>query len=277
MASIVNNIEYVTDGIHYNEKHHYTKVKTTEHINNQLSRFGIFTQMMNEKQLLQPGINHIFFGNNAVIEPHVTFSATNYFFTMGSFSYTRSQLPINTIVGRYCSIANNVQRMGVNHPLDQFTTSSLTYQTRGAAILHYERQHDIAFKRGNIHKAEEKPIVIGNDVWIGQDVLFSSKGVTVNDGAVIAAGSVVTKDVPPYAIVGGNPAKIIRFRFPPEIIQKLLNLKWWQYDYGQFNTITSNDSIIAFIDKIETLKQNNALDIYKPQTLNLDKFLKMTQ
>lgn len=277
MTSIVNNIEYVTDDIHYNEKHYYTKVKTTEHINNKLSRFGIFTQMMNEKQLLQPGINHIYFGNNAVIEPHVTFSATNYFFTMGSFSYTRSQLPINTIVGRYCSIANNVQRMGVNHPLDQFTTSSLTYQTRGAAISHYERQHDIAFKRSSIHTAEEKPIVIGNDVWIGQDVLFTSKGVTVNDGAVIAAGSVVTKDVPPYAIVGGNPAKIIRFRFPPEIIQKLLNLKWWQYDYGQFKTITSNDSIIAFIDKIETLKQNNALYIYKPQTLNLDKFLKMTQ
>ena len=67
---------------------------------------------------------------------------------------------------------------------------------------------------------------LGNDVWVGSHVLING-GVTVGHGAVIGAGAVVVKDVPPYAIVGGVPAKIIRFRFSPEVIEKLLELQWW--------------------------------------------------
>lgn len=69
------------------------------------------------------------------------------------------------------------------------------------------------------------PIVIGNDVWIGMDSMILS-GVTIGQGAVIAAGSVVTKDVPPYAIVGGNPAKVIKYRFEPQIIDRLLKIEF---------------------------------------------------
>src|SRR6185312_6866720 len=71
--------------------------------------------------------------------------------------------------------------------------------------------------------------VIGNDVWIGQDVSLN-RGVTIGDGAVVAGFSVVTRDVPPYAIVGGNPAKIIKYRFPEETINALLESRWWDYE-----------------------------------------------
>ncbi len=72
--------------------------------------------------------------------------------------------------------------------------------------------------------------IIGNDVWIGDSVLIKS-GVKVDDGSVIGTGAIVLKNVPPYAIVAGVPAKIIRYRFTPEIIEKLLALKWWDYCY----------------------------------------------
>ncbi len=78
-------------------------------------------------------------------------------------------------------------------------------------------------------KIEPDPCHIGNDVWIGHGV-FIKEGVTVGDGAVIAAGAVVVKDVPPYAIVGGSPAKIIKYRFDEKTISKLLELQWWNMD-----------------------------------------------
>jgi hypothetical protein len=80
------------------------------------------------------------------------------------------------------------------------------------------------------------PTVIGNDVWIGQDVSIL-RGLTIGDGAVIAASAVVTKDVPPFAIVGGNPARFIRWRFQPDIIEALTELRWWRYDWPTFNHI----------------------------------------
>lgn len=85
-----------------------------------------------------------------------------------------------------------------------------------------------------------KRVVIGNDVWIGIRCIIMD-GVSIGDGAVVAAGSVVTKDVAPYAIVGGVPAKVIRFRFNDSVIEKLLQLKWWDYTDDQIT-----DFITAF-------------------------------
>ena len=93
-------------------------------------------------------------------------------------------------------------------------------------------------------------ISIGNDVWIGEGA-FIRRGVTIGDGAVIAARSVVTKDVPPYAILGGIPAKLIRFRFDAEVIDKLLQLQWWSYGLSALKGVDFTDvgQAISVIDR----------------------------
>lgn len=120
----------------------------------------------------------------------------------------------NTITfGKYCSIANGVVfDSGFNHKSD--FVSTFPFKNR------YDVGEQNAVSRGDI--------VIGNDVWICEDVLIMS-GVTIGDGAIIGAKSIVTKDVSPYEIVGGCPAKRIRFRFEKKDVEALLELKWWDW------------------------------------------------
>lgn len=95
------------------------------------------------------------------------------------------------------------------------------------------KQCGVTFATDNVFKEYLKPLKIGNDVWIQQNV-FICGGVEISDGAIVLAGAVVTKDVPPYAVVGGIPAKVIRFRYDEETIQFLLRIKWWNNDIEWF-------------------------------------------
>jgi len=138
-----------------------------------------------------------------------------------SFSYIgKNSIVHNVKIGSYCSIANDVFIGVGTHPMEYFATSPLFYRVNnvfGYSLI----ERDYKFE-------EYQEIIIGNDVWIGARVIILD-GVTVGDGAIIAANAVVTKDVPPYAIVGGVPAKIIRYRFSPEKVEKLLSLQWWSW------------------------------------------------
>jgi hypothetical protein len=100
----------------------------------------------------------------------------------------------------------------------------------------------------------ERSVNIGNDVWIGSGV-FIKGGVTIGDGVIIGAHSVVVKDVPPYAIVGGVPVKIIKYRFDEKTIAKLLELKWWQYDIADFGDLDWSD-IELCLPRIKGLIEN---------------------
>ncbi|MDD3415233.1 MAG: CatB-related O-acetyltransferase [Lachnospiraceae bacterium] len=127
----------------------------------------------------------------------------------------------NVQIGKFCSIARNLKIMlGRNHNYHLLST--------GVSDLWGKAADDQAeAEKTNFH--QKGMVLIQNDVWIGKDVSIMS-GVTIHNGAVIAAGSHVVKDVPPYAIVGGNPAKIIGYRFEEEIIQMLLQIKWWDWE-----------------------------------------------
>lgn len=123
------------------------------------------------------------------------------------------------IIGNYCSIAENVLVfLDGNHRVDWVTT----YPPNAFSIHH----KDMTIPEG--HPISKGDVIIGNDVWIAYGATILS-GVRIGDGAVVGAQSVVTKDVPPYAIVAGNPAKIVKYRFSPEIIEKLLEIRWWDW------------------------------------------------
>ena len=126
-----------------------------------------------------------------------------------------------TKIGNFVSIGENVRIGHGRHPLSFLSTSPYFYYD----VLDWKSN------KTNSHNEywDYAPVIIGNDVWIGDNVLIKN-GITVGDGAVVGMGAVVTKDVPPYAIVAGVPAKVIKYRFDDKTIEKLLDLKWWNLD-----------------------------------------------
>lgn len=151
---------------------------------------------------------------------------------MGAFSYQVSGSCIAARIGRYCSFGEEVQIGRQNHPTTWASTSPAFYLCdqmialadgfRGASDYHaYSITADEAPTHARI-------TTIGNDVWIGHGALICA-GVTIGDGAIVAAHAVVSKDVPPYAVVAGNPAVIKRFRLPVQLISPMLRCRWWRF------------------------------------------------
>lgn len=133
------------------------------------------------------------------------------------------------IIGKFCSIAEGVTVfLGANHRVDWFTTYPFGH-IRGNEFPKVKKDHG--------HPATKGDVTIGNDVWIATNAVIMS-GINIGDGAIVAAYSIVTKDVPPYTIVAGNPAKQIRKRFSDEVINKLLELKWWDMEESKINDIS---------------------------------------
>lgn len=151
--------------------------------------------------------------------------------SVGRFTYGNPQLMLwddseRLQIGSFCSIADEVVIFGGGeHRTDWVTTFPLRIAF----------DEPLAGKDG--HPASKGETKIGNDVWIAFRAMILS-GVTIGDGAVIGAGAVVAADVPPYAIVAGNPAKVIRYRFSPNEIQKLLEIRWWEWDIDKIKAIT---------------------------------------
>ena len=138
--------------------------------------------------------------------------------SMGDHTYIqRNSSILNCAIGKFCSIGPNVNIGLGQHPIERVSTHPAFYSiTQPLAVT---------FATGDTFEPY-KPIAIGNDVWIGHSSLIMD-GVKIGNGAVIAANSVVTTDVPPYAIAGGVPAKVIRYRFDNETIRKIDGSQWW--------------------------------------------------
>ncbi len=142
-------------------------------------------------------------------------------------------------IGKFTSIAGDVAIICGNHNYN-FVSN---YPFKSIWNMFWRQLDDVD---DHIYNAKT---VIGNDVWIGRSAIISG-GITIGDGAIVAANAVVTKDVPPYAIVGGNPAKILRYRFSDEIIEGLLKIKWWEWSDEKVNAnlhLIMSEDIETFI------------------------------
>ncbi|WP_330853092.1 CatB-related O-acetyltransferase [Dickeya undicola] len=136
-------------------------------------------------------------------------------------------------IGRYCSIAKNVKIMGSQHPTNWFTTSPIVYRDE----FSIKEIAGISLTEGMYFNETLPAPKIGHDVWIGEGAILKG-GIVVSDGAIIAANAVVTKDVPPYAVVAGVPARVIKYRFEPQIIRALVASSWWDYDFASLPKIS---------------------------------------
>lgn len=125
---------------------------------------------------------------------------------------------VNCSIGSYCSIANNVIIGGAMHPINWVSMSPVFYYGRDS----------VKKKFSEFHRDPDLITTIGHDVWIGHGAHIK-QGVNIGTGSIVGMGSVVTKDIPPYTIVGGNPAHVIKLRFDEDIIKKLLISEWWNY------------------------------------------------
>jgi len=146
--------------------------------------------------------------------------------TMGDYSYVVNDANvIYTTIGKFCSIAAMTRINPGNHPMHRASQSHFTY--RSAAYFEDAQDDEAFFDWRRSHA-----VTIGHDVWIGHGAIVLA-GRNIGTGAVIAGGAVVTKDVAPYTIVAGNPARPVRPRFPEPIAERLQNLAWWEWEHGR--------------------------------------------
>ncbi|WP_129990606.1 CatB-related O-acetyltransferase [Rahnella sp. CFA14(1/10)] len=166
------------------------------------------------------------------------FAAVHNHCTIGKHNYLNLWVTVysHTKIGNYCSFARFANIAPDEHPTDWLSTH----------VFQYDPPANKTFNR-------RSETVIGSDVWVGASAIVM-QGLKIGHGSIIGAGAVVTKDVPPFAIVGGVPAKIIRYRFNDETITKLLDLKWWDLDPEDLAHIDF-DKIELAIKQVEEIKK----------------------
>jgi virginiamycin A acetyltransferase len=163
------------------------------------------------------------------------FFQNKYDIVVGMYSYgcfDRWRMPGPMIVGRYCSIASTVRSALTNHPLEGLTTHPALY--------------DPAFGVVETYMDRPEPLIIEDDVWIGHNVVLTPGCKLIGRGAVIGAGAVVTRNVEPYSVMGGNPARKLRARFDPDLAAAIEQTRWWEMDMSALQQLVQQQRELVF-------------------------------
>ena len=226
----------------------------SDNIEGLLFERGVFIQ--NAKSLTRIG--------ELSIEPPTRLASARFLgrLTVGAFSYFNGGEFYWASFGRYCSIGQSVMALPANHPTTALSTHPFTYQALdflpvgdGFPYAPQLRQHNPSHR-----PSPARTTKIGNDVWIGNNVIILN-GVSIGDGAVVGAGAVVTKDVPPFAVVAGNPATIKRMRFEPEVIDRIIATAWWRFAPWDLLGLNLSDPVTA-CNEIERAVTSSSLREY---------------
>jgi acetyltransferase-like isoleucine patch superfamily enzyme len=205
-----------------------------------LSDSRIFSHPNIQVQRWQPNDSMCFLPSTEM-EPYSGVFRGQYMNPLGAFSFITlpviGKYQMQFATGRYCSIGGGLRIAGNDHPTSSLSSSPTFYDPEKSWVKAYDLDIGITGEAPVNRPAAKGVPIVGHDVWFGGDVMLN-QSVRIGHGAVVAANSHVTKDVPDYAIVGGNPARLIRYRFPQEVIQELLDIRFWRFskkDLLQFN------------------------------------------
>lgn len=228
------------------------------------------SEMLRARQIIiNPGMCMV--PDRLLVEPPISFPHGLYLpwsdAEIGAFCYSWSRLEMVGAVGRYVSIAAGVRFGQTEHAPEWVSTSSFTYDP-GFIWGTFAEQVGQRFTPHPLPSAKKRgPITIGNDVWIGE-AAYIRGGVCIGDGAIVGTHAMVTKDVPPYAVVGGNPARILRMRFTDPIIARLQALRWWELSFVDLDGMAITE-VEIFIEQCEAARACGRIAAYAPDRIDL--------
>lgn len=195
---------------------------------------------------------------------------------IGAFSYCNRGISAFAVdIGRYCSIGESVVIGAPEHPLDWFSSHPFAF-TRPEHLANFYASPEFAALAPASDSSAPTFVApgrttVGHDVWIGAQASVK-RGLTIGHGAIVGLGSVVTHDVPPYAIVAGTPAKVFRLRFPEKIVERFLALAWWEYDLQPLKSQLDFSRVEATLERLEQALEEATL---KPLQSPLHRLLRV--
>lgn len=192
--------------------------------------------------------------------------------TIGAFTFMNaagSTSMYRSVLGRYSQIGESSIIGPPEHPMDWFSNHPFAFTRPQHIPAMYEFDDFVRLAPTDTDEpawAENEPgTIIGNEAYIGAGS-YVKRGVTIGDGAVIGARSVVTRDIPPYAIAVGSPARVLKYRFPESVIERLLTLRWWDYDLAPWKNQVDFSQVEATLDFFEERRTEGKLDLLMPET-----------
>lgn len=208
-------------------------------------------------------------GEEIMVDPEARLEAYSHLCTgwvvplaLGAFTYSLSRFEPTMRIGRYCSIASLVSQWA-QHPVEWISSSPFSHhpQPLGGIADYLNSNGSRRFEPHDFDLGSD-PIEVGNDVWIGDGVALKP-GVKIGDGAIVGAHAVVTRDVPPYAIVGGVPARLIRYRFPESLIERIERVRWWRFGPDVIQSLDVRDPD-GFVSRMEQAEADGAATLTAP-------------
>lgn len=224
-----------------------------------------------KSRLLQRGVSTLHgapfsLPDNCDFEPpcSIKWMSAEYYLYLGAFSYAVSGYYFGTKIGRYTSIGESVQVGRGSHPVSWASTSPVFY-TRHEDVVDFTIGEAANFSFSAPHRAPRLTI-IGNDVYIGHGALIM-QGIQIGNGAVIGAHAVVTKDVPDFAVVAGNPAVVKKYRFPEAVIERMQRVAWWRFAFWDLQGAPV-DNPQGFLDFVEA-RITAGIEEFNPEMVKL--------
>jgi len=201
--------------------------------------------------------------------------------TLGAFTYVNGAYTTSLYdcrIGRYCSIAEAVVLGPYEHPTEGLTTHPFAFAgpDEFPAFFRMPAYARLAVEHSQPVEINRRHTEVGHDVWIGAGA-FIKRGVKIGDGAVIAAHALVTRDVPPYTIVAGTPARVVRLRFPEAIVGRLQALAWWNYDLAPHKQDLDLTRVEPALERLEQLAKDAKLQPLNPAAWQLTKIKGLTR